>query len=46
MDNPSGDGYATAFPVPVVNQLQRLVVRILFDVDPDVQFVPEVSRIQ
>jgi len=46
VDHPSGDGYATVLPVPAVNQLKRLVVRVLFDVDPNVQFVPEVPRIR
>lgn len=46
MDNPSRDRYATVFPVPAVNQLERLVVHILFNVDPYIQCVPEVSRIR
>ena len=46
MDNPSRDRYATVFPVPTVDELERLVVYILFDVDPYIQPVPEVSGIR
>ena len=46
MDHSSGDGYATMPPVPAVNQLKRLVIRVLFNVDPNVQFVSEVPRLR
>lgn len=46
MDNSSCDRYATVFPAPAVNELERLVVHILFNVDPYIQFVSEVSRIR
>ena len=36
MYNSFSDKHATVLPVPVVDELERLVVRFLFDVDPDV----------
>lgn len=46
MNNSPSDGYAPVSPVPVVNELERLVVYILFDADSHVQLVPEVSSVR
>ena len=46
MDNPPIDEHATVFPVPMINEVKRFVVRVLFNVDPHVQFVPKVKRIR
>ena len=46
MYNSFRDERATMLPVPVADEIERLIVRFLFDVDPDVYFVPKVSRIR
>jgi len=46
MNNPSIDEHVAVFPIPVVDEVKGLVVRILFDVYPDVQSVTEVSRVR